>query len=89
MGVEFAVGVLDQISRPLVLEGPGDRNQKLEAQRVLPLALSYYVRIPGLAADSGLTDELAAKAYRQAGFCRMALASPKGRAGLSPGDQQL
>jgi serine/threonine protein kinase/tetratricopeptide (TPR) repeat protein len=79
LGIEFALGVLDQITRPLVLEGAGDRNQKPEAQRVLPMALSYYVRIPKLVADSGLTDELVAKTYRQAGFCRMALGSPKGR----------
>lgn len=79
LGIEFALGSLDQITRPLVLDGGGDQKQKLEARRVLPLALSYYVRLPKLVTDSGLTDEVAAKAYRQAGFCRMALGSPKGR----------
>ena len=79
MGIEFALSSLDQITRPLVMEGAGDRNQKLEAQRVLPLALSYYVRLPKLVADTGLTDEVVAKAYRQAGFCRMALGDSKGR----------
>ena len=79
LGIELAMSSLDQIARPLVMEGGGDRNHKLEAQRVLPLALSYYVRLPKLVADTGLTDEVVAKAYRQAGFCRMALGDSKGR----------
>jgi tetratricopeptide (TPR) repeat protein len=79
LGIEFGLGSLDQITRPLAIERGGDGNQKREAQRVLTLALSYYVRLPKLIADTNLTDELVAKVYRQAGLCRMALGDPKGR----------
>jgi tetratricopeptide (TPR) repeat protein len=73
------LGSFDQITRPLVLESAGDQNQKLEAQRVLPVVLSFYDRIPRLVADHGITEEVVAKAHRQAGFCRMALGRPEGR----------
>jgi tetratricopeptide (TPR) repeat protein len=43
------------------------------------MALSYYLRIPKLVADQGITGETVARSYRQAGFSRMALGSPKGR----------
>jgi tetratricopeptide (TPR) repeat protein len=76
---EYSLGAFDQLTRPLVLEVHGDRNPKLEAQRVLPVVLSFCDRIPRLVADFGISEEVVAKAYRQAGFCRMALGSPRGR----------
>jgi tetratricopeptide (TPR) repeat protein len=79
LAIQIALGSLDQITRPLILDGAGVQNQKTETQRVLSIALSFYDRIPTWFVGDNLMNEGVAKAYRQAGFCRMALGSPKCR----------
>jgi tetratricopeptide (TPR) repeat protein len=77
--VEYALGSLDQITRPLVSE-PGSAGPVGEEQaRILQWAITYYDRIPDLFGGVDITKEAVARAHRQAGFSRLALGQAKGR----------
>jgi eukaryotic-like serine/threonine-protein kinase len=77
--IEYSLGSLDQITRPLAAASGPELNRDEEARRVLPWAISFYDRLPTLVANLEMLKELFPKAYRQAGFCRMALNRPRGR----------
>jgi tetratricopeptide (TPR) repeat protein len=79
LAVEYSLGALDQITRPLAASIGPEPARGAEAKRVLTWALSYYDRIPTLNANAEMLKEVYPKAHRQAGFCRMALGMPKGR----------
>jgi len=77
--LQFSLGALDRISRSLA-GGAGLRPGEA-AEPVLPVAIQFYDRIPGmLSKDDRLQEqEVVAKAFWQAGFCRMSLGEPRGR----------
>jgi serine/threonine protein kinase/tetratricopeptide (TPR) repeat protein len=79
MGVEYALAALDQITHPLGSRARAGSAASRETRRILPSAISYYDRIPGLFGDVEMVKEAVAKAHRQAGFSRMALGHSKGR----------
>jgi serine/threonine protein kinase len=79
-GAEYALGALNQITRPLVTGSRPGTRPNAEAVRILQWAISYYDRIPGLfSGEVEIVQEAVAKASRQAGFGRMALGNGKGR----------
>jgi eukaryotic-like serine/threonine-protein kinase len=79
LGVEFALGPLDQITRSRVAHREVGTRVDKQTEQTLTWALSYYDRLPGLFSEFDKVKEAVAKAYRQAGFCRMTLGRPKGR----------
>jgi serine/threonine protein kinase len=78
--MNYALGTLDQIIRPLVPSEGVNPALSEEAKRVLNLAtLLYYDRIPkDVASHEGMKEQVAL-AYRQAGFCRLHLGTARGR----------
>jgi serine/threonine protein kinase len=79
MGVEYALGTLDQITHPLGSRARAGPGLSRESRRILPWAISYYDRIPGLFGEIEIEKEAVAKAHRQAGFSRLALGHIQGR----------
>jgi serine/threonine protein kinase len=79
LGVEYALGSLDQITRPLVPESGEMPSLGDDKARVFQSAISYYDRIPSLFGGVDITKEAVARSLRQAGFSRMALGQAKGR----------
>jgi tetratricopeptide (TPR) repeat protein len=77
--MEIALGTLQQITRPLVPSAGGDTAGGGDAKRVLNLAIPYYDRVQADNAKNERMKEQVAKAYREAGFCRMALGRVRGR----------
>jgi serine/threonine protein kinase len=78
-GIEYSLAALDQITRPLVSAGREGAGNRLETERILRWALSYYDRIPQIVIDDDMVTEALAKAHRQAGFCRLKMARLEGR----------
>jgi eukaryotic-like serine/threonine-protein kinase len=79
LGVEFALGELDQITHPLAVRAGNGSAVDGETARILSRAIFYYDRIPGIFGEAEMGREAVARAHRQAGFCRMALGKPSGR----------
>ncbi|WP_076345429.1 protein kinase domain-containing protein [Paludisphaera borealis] len=79
LAIEYSLGALDQITRPLAASIGSDPTSEADAKRVLLWALSFYDRVPKLVANAEMLKEVYPKAYRQAGFCRMALGRAQGR----------
>jgi serine/threonine protein kinase/tetratricopeptide (TPR) repeat protein len=88
LALEYSLGALDQITYPRVFRGGAAPKLPLddETGRMLQVALSYYVRIPQLFGEDTrffskdrMLKEGVAKAYRHAGFCRLALGQPLGQ----------
>jgi hypothetical protein len=78
--LETSLGTIDQIVRPMVEKTRPGAPPTEEMNRVLPAVISYLDGIPRLLFDHDMLLEVNAKALRQAGFARMALRSPRGRA---------
>jgi tetratricopeptide (TPR) repeat protein len=78
--MNYALGTLDQIIRPLVPSEGVNPALSEEAKRVLNLAtFLYYDRIPNdVASHEGMKEQVAL-AYRQAGFCRLHTGNARGR----------
>jgi len=79
LAFEYALGAFDQIVRPLAATMDVDDEHAREARRVFQWALSYYDRLPKFFRNVDAMIEVIPKAYRQAGFCRMAMGLPRGR----------
>jgi serine/threonine protein kinase len=79
LAFEYALGAFDQIVRPLAATMDVDAEHAQEARRVFQWALSYYDRLPKFFRNVDGMIEVVPKAYRQAGFCRMAMGLPRGR----------
>jgi len=79
LGVEFALGELDQITHPLVSRTGAASPIAGETSRILSRAIMYYDRIPGIFGEAEMGREAVARSRRQAGFCRMALGKLRGR----------
>jgi serine/threonine protein kinase len=78
LAVEYSLGALDQITHLLANDAGGQPKQRKEAERILTWALWFYDQVPRLDANEML-KEVFPKAYRQAGFCRLAMGGPGGR----------
>jgi tetratricopeptide (TPR) repeat protein len=78
-GIERSLGALDQITRPRVSAAGARPDDKVETERILQWALSYYDSIPRITEKDEKLREVVAIAHRQAGFCRMALGRSRGR----------
>ena len=69
LGVEYALGALDQITQPLVSRAGTGSPVDQETARILRWAISYYDRIPSdLRRGRDGARRPVAKAYRQAGI---------------------
>jgi tetratricopeptide (TPR) repeat protein len=79
LGIEYSLAALDQITRSRLSASGSRAGDKLETERVLQWALSYYDRIPQIVGKDDMVQEASAKAHRQAGFCRVALGQLEGR----------
>jgi tetratricopeptide (TPR) repeat protein len=79
LAFEYALGAFDQIVRPLAATMDVDAEHAQEARRIFTWALSYYDMLPKRFPNSDMMVEVHPKAYRQAGFCRMAMSLPQGR----------
>jgi serine/threonine protein kinase/tetratricopeptide (TPR) repeat protein len=77
--LDLALGTIQQITRPLVPDLGRDAARGGETRQALLQAISYYDRITRDQSKIEKMKEQVAKAHREAGFCRMALGSPKAR----------
>jgi serine/threonine protein kinase len=79
LALEYSLGTLDQLTRPLLSEASTNSRRRHESERVCAIAIAYYDRIPGAFSKSEVMREAVAKSYRQAGFCRLNLGQSIGR----------
>jgi serine/threonine protein kinase/tetratricopeptide (TPR) repeat protein len=77
--LEFTLGTIQQITRPLVPRLADDAARSEEARCALLQAISYYDRLTKDYSKSKGLKEQVAKAYREIGFCRLALGRAEGR----------
>jgi eukaryotic-like serine/threonine-protein kinase len=75
--LDHSLGTLDQIIRPLS-GGPGAPVAE-ETRRALAITIPYCDRVSKIFAQDGAMQEVTAKAFRQAGLCRMILGGARGR----------
>ena len=76
---ELSLGTLDQIVRPLAAEMGVDSPRGKEARRIAAFALEFYDHIPKKFSNADRMRQAVAKAYRQAGLCRMSRDESQGR----------
>jgi tetratricopeptide (TPR) repeat protein len=81
LALQLSLGALDRMARALVGGVGVGQPSGAAGEQVLPVATQFFDRIPAmLSKDERLREhEVVAKAFWQAGFCRMSLGDPRGR----------
>jgi tetratricopeptide (TPR) repeat protein len=77
--LDYSLMALDMIIRPLAGGAGSGSLPEAEARRILPIAIPYFDKLSTMWSQDEHLQELAAKAFRQAGLARMRLGRPRGR----------
>lgn len=79
LALEYSLGTLDLITHHLGGDPSTNAPAHEEAKAILPMAIAYFDRIPKMFPNDDLMRESVAKAFRQSGYSRMVLGSPRGK----------